>query len=518
MTTEARLFDPRQYGIDNLNSTGRLLPERSRGLQERFIGMMCGLTTCVPDSRFLLAPEMTRKQALTLAEKAIGSDDQLAMQELNNLIESHSNNLHLQLCEIFNEDPNDCGTVHGNTASELFAEVNARLRYNPNPQPNEGYFMGKVLTFKRGGRVVNKALAGGDIREDDSINYVPATNLFAPPRAPRTSKSVPELIDLIFIDTDHAPIGHPGDAYFIEEGTSEEIFDQYSDQLLIRQIEEKLAQNQNIRLILIPIVDALGRIWPWKDIAKIVDIENEKREKSGQPPIFKLLNAVQALGRVETGDLQKPLDYYDAVVSVSYKGLGGAMNTASLLARKNILQKLYSPGKILPWYIEEFDAAYRTPLYCSQKENLEGAITIPEIHSYQLALKDYYTRGTGKSFAERRLFMNQVINRVRTRLISSLNNKFFVMEKHDGFRLSPSIICFGLKNGKDVSQQISTAEMIKQKAYNMAPALVLSGNVGPVLRISIPEYYFAKFGGGEDFLNKMVDFAADTINKIIPND
>ena len=52
----------------------------------------------------------------------------------------------------------------------------------------------------------------------------------------------------------------------------------------------------------------------------------------------------------------------------------------------------------------------------------------------------------------------------------------------------------------------------------MAPALVLSGNVGPVLRISIPEYYFAKFGGGEDFLNKMVDFAADTINKIIPND
>lgn len=514
MQVEAR-FKPCQYGQENINLAGKLLPERSRTLFDRYIGMMCGLTTCVPDTRFLLPAERTRRQAINLAEEAINNGEIETVEKLNRLIASHSEQLHLQLCEVLDENPRESGIVHGNTASEFFAEINARLRYNPTSLPDEGNFHGKVLTYKRGGRVVNKALAGGDIREDDGINYIPSVNLFAPPRAARPSKSVPELNDLLFIDADEAPPGLPDDGYSFEEGTIEEIFTQLPDTQLIDQVKEKLSQNRDVRLIVIPAVDALGRIWPWKEIAQVIDEENIRRRENGGHTIFKLLNSVQAIGRVETTDLQKPLEYYDAVVTVSYKGLGGAMNNAALLAKKDTLMKLYSPDIQLPWYIEELNAVYRTPLYCYQKLTQEGTISIPEIHSHTLALYDFFHRGVGRTFDERRKYMNANIKMVRERFIRLLSSNFIILDEKDGVRLTPGIVCFGLRNGNNVSHQIQTANSIKESAYRQTPALVLSGNIGPILRISIPEYFFTKFSSQEPYLHKMVDFAAATLNDLI---
>lgn len=542
-STPETIFDPRVLDESNINWDGQLLPPRIRSLSERYRGaMLCGLTLSVPHSSYLLPAEMIRRQIVILGKRVIQQNDEEALVLLNTIIRKNSRRLHQGLCRIFNEGfPDECGTVHGNTGSELFAEVNARLRWTESADPTEGHFLGKVMTFARGGRVVNKALAGGDIRENIGINYDPSVNLLTPARREREISSIPELEDLIFIHTDRGPVGFANDAYVVTNGTLpgtlskkngkgdwdkdliepqvsvQELFDIVPDSTILQQVKSALNSHPDLTLAVIPAVDAMGRIWPWQKIADIIDQENLRRGVKGLPTIFKLLNAVQAIGRE---NIRHPLDYYDAVVTVGYKALAGAMVSSALLARRETLESFYPPDKNLPWYIEEYHAVHRVPEYCYQTGNVAGTISVPELHSFWQALDDFYQRGSGNTFAQRRTHMFKEMEMLRARFIAQLDSRFDVLDKSEGVRLTPSCICFGLNEGFGPDQQLTLSQRIKHIAQQTkTPAVTLSGNIGPVMRVSIPEHHFQKSGGRayQDPLLRQIDYAVDSLNTILGN-
>ncbi len=487
MPTDGRILHPEFY--------------QKPPLKYRHRGAFNGLTTCVPYSPFLLPAEKVRRYEVQLISR-IQNGDRQATRDLNELILNHSMGLQQSLCRVLQEDSENCGLVHGINASELLAETNARVRYDP----AASVYRGRVMTFLRGGRVVNKALAGGDIRDDQKVNYVQAVGLLTPLRKVRFGYSPVSGKDLIFITTDHGPIPGVKDGYLLENTTAEMLFEQISDIDLLEAITKKIRDPQ-IKLAVIPVVDALGRIWPWKKIAHIIDQENEYRKISGVTSIFKILNAVQAIGRVDAEDIAHPLDYYDVIVTVGYKGLGSMMNSAALLARRPVLEKLYPSNKRLPEYIEEFNALYRCPPYCFQYPHvLSGTISLPEIFSFSLALDHYYIRGAGKTFAERRSNMLARIEYYRQQLISQLDSRYFrVLEPSPGVRLISSVVCFGLQIG-----DLQLTQQIKNEAMQRNPAIILSGNVGPILRLAIPEH----LDDSGNFLSTMVNTASVTLNSI----
>jgi hypothetical protein len=504
------LYDPRGEDFSTLPESS-IIYKRSIPYCERKLGMFAALSSSPTPLHILLPAERTHRRLKQLGQR-IRENDEESVYELNELAAHHSRLLHARLCEVFGEDSEDTGLVHGQNGTELMAEINARVRYDG----HLATYTGKVLTYSRGGKLVNKGLAGGNVRENHGVNFAANTRLFSPRQDKVDTGFVPhDFNQLLFIDSDSSEqCGNREDAYQLDAENGQGMFDQLPDDLLLAQIEETLLANDSVELATIPVIDGLGRIWPWKQIGSLIDQINIKRAENGRKPIFKLLNAVQALGRASAEDIESPLTYFDAVITVGHKGLG-ALPSAALLAKKTVLERLYQPGMQLPAHTEAFDSYHRVPDYCWQR-NPKGLISIPEIHAFREALNVFIRRGIGSSFKDRRAYMSEWANRIRNRITSQLDPQFKILEETEGVRINPLVISFGLL---DESGSFSTtkANQIKERLYNSSPSLVLSSNIGPVMRLGIPEYFYNLHSEDAQIaiVEQMADFAPQMLNRQI---
>ncbi len=109
-------------------------------------------------------------------------------------------------------------------------------------------------------------------------------------------------------------------------------------------------------------------------------------------------------------------------------------------------------------------------------------------------------------FSDRRSYMLEKMEVYKKQIISQLDSRFFkIFESSDGIRLIPSVVCIGLQKG-----DFQLAQQIKNEAMRRNPAVILSGNVGPVLRLAVPEH----LDSSGNILSRMIDLATTTLNSI----
>ncbi len=255
-----------------------------------------------------------------------------------------------------------------------------------------------------------------------------------------------------------------------------------TDREIVEEIIVALEKDEAIGIVLIPQVSKSGRILPTREIGDYIQTINssDKRKK-----IYYIVDQIQTLGRSSAEELQAPLDYCDYTVVSSSKGLGGVLVSSAILGKednfckdlknlkqssrlRNVLHYQTVPGKY-----PEIDALLTEH---------SSAISLPEVASFNLALERHYLLGKGVSYEERRKNQIKRVKGIESILASSLQSLQGVSVLDDAVSHVPSIISFVPASGRSMK--------IKEEVQSGrdGPAVILSANIGKIMRIAISEY------------------------------
>lgn len=252
---------------------------------------------------------------------------------------------------------------------------------------------------------------------------------------------------------------------------------------ILREIEENL-QNRQIRLVMIPQVTKTGRILPVREIGELIKNINERKQRQ----ITYVVDGVQALGRLDAKSICRPLEYCDYYIGTSSKALGGILIAAAIVAKPETLRenlpKLLNSAYAHHLRHYQFSEGYPELDYFLAQQGEQQAISLPEICSFSYVLDEFYNRGMGKTFAERRNSQLDKIQKIRRKIMEGLSNIRGV-QIYDGSYdapIAPSIITFthSDKSAKDIKTAMQDPQL--------GPMVTLSANVGRLMRIEIPEH------------------------------
>lgn len=252
---------------------------------------------------------------------------------------------------------------------------------------------------------------------------------------------------------------------------------------ILKEIEESL-QNRQVRLVMIPQVTKTGRILPVREIGEIIKNINQRTSRQ----IIYIVDGVQALGRMDAESICNPLEYCDFYIATSSKALGGILIAAGIVAKPETLRKNL-PNLLNSAYAHhlrhyQFSEGYPEIENLLAQKSEHQAISLPEISSFSRVLEDFYARGDGKTFEERRNSQLREIQKVREKVVGKLSGirGIRIYEGNHDTPIVPSIITF---THSDIS-----AKEIKMLLQNpqLGPVVTLSANVGRMMRLEIPEY------------------------------
>jgi len=268
------------------------------------------------------------------------------------------------------------------------------------------------------------------------------------------------------------------------EGTKLVTLDVYSnsrsksDSQILNQLKAAIAEHKP-RMVVIPQVSSSGKVLP---VEKIGEFIRQFNAENGTNIAF-VVDGVQAIGRVGAQSLNNPLRYCDGYFIAGHKALG-SMTAAALIARPEFIERnaanlVNSPyAQKISHY--QFPVPPREIASFLRSRPEHFAISLPEIQSMQLALEDFYERGKGRTFSQRRRTQMGQIRRMREFVVGELEKipsiKVLGGQKSKGF--NPAIITFKVKN----------ARKLKEKLQKLSPPITLAISHGAdLLRIGLSE-------------------------------
>ena len=170
--------------------------------------------------------------------------------------------------------------------------------------------------------------------------------------------------------------------------------------------------------------------------------------------------------------------------------MGGILIASAIIAKKLtwnvsvpvLLDSNYSEHlRFYQFMPESFPSIYENLV---QRPN-QQAISLPEIASFRKALEDFYLNGEGKTYSDIRNHSLSKILSDRLKVIDQLaRNKDINILDGDTLRpVVPSIISFTLTHPE------LNARQIKDLLQSDPGPVILSANVGNIMRLSLAEYY-----------------------------
>lgn len=335
-----------------------------------------------------------------------------------------------------------------------------------------------AFTGKDGGVLVPLALKGKNIRNHDS-NFKPVIGLF------NSHKDIPDepfnhkKIGLEFI------IPHKLDS----ENSNVDAYSEY----LVKKVSELVNSKDNLRLIVVPQVTRSGLILPVQRIGKIIQAANKKRRNK----IFYVVDAVQAMGRLGTQSLQKPLDYCDFYFFGASKALGAILTSSAIvtkpeIVKENIKNLLKSPFRSQIKFFQ-FPRGFKELEGYLEKQKYHAAISLPEICSFYTGMRLFYKRGymdkSHEAFSIRREKQLERVEKYRKELLGELS-KIPGINIREWGRIRENyvsaIINFSI-DGK-MYPDLNNPKLIHKLRYgNQRKAISPSVSSGDTIRLEIPE-------------------------------
>lgn len=260
--------------------------------------------------------------------------------------------------------------------------------------------------------------------------------------------------------------------------------DRKTNTQIISELKRALL-DRPIRIVMIPQVTKTGRFLPVREIGEIIKSFN----KSSGRQITYIVDAVQALGRTDASSTYQPLEYADFYVVNSSKALGGILAASGIVVRQETVERCL-PNLLASTYSRhlrffQFSEDYREIKDLLEQRNDHQAISLPEVTSFRHVLEDFYQRGEGKTFMDRRIFQLKRVQEIREKIIDNLRSieGIRVYDEEDDIPVVPSIVTFTFNNGV-------RAREVKKALQDprLGPIVTLSSNVGHLMRLEIPEY------------------------------
>lgn len=485
----------------------RVLLPRTTPLFERRKGNWQGLSTAPPTSRFLLPAEKMRRRLINLAKKSTRD-----LKGLNERYKEELVDIRKILLGVTNL-PEDGSTQILMCSSGVEALGIAAGLLSRSDK-------GSVLSTRRAGRLVNMAFTGVDpYNGTGSIMFQQSVRLFSNGVQPKEVLDDRKLKQrkVYYYPTDDGKILSLQDQY---SGDTDGAQIQYSDQKILREFR-KVLRIRDYSICHVATVDSFGRVLPWREMLQILRQANISRERNNQPRIKVILNMVQPMGRGLAEDVDLSSADFDAVVFVGHKGLGGPMSNGLIMFRESSIDSESSWTNVAPYVRSAITRQYVTTsriLAQNIKDNLglsPYTISLPELTGTKVALDDFFSRGRGNTFYERRIYNYHIVGGLTKKIEDRLNKiegLSTLRNINPDAKFMAGIIGFKI-DGIDANQMTIIKDLL-QTRYG----IVLSGNIGEIARISIPEQYLYNGGSVEanDIqLQKDVEYLGNSLEELL---
>lgn len=317
-----------------------------------------------------------------------------------------------------------------------------------------------TLTTDEGGSLVPVTLKGRDPNEVDRVMFQPNTSLFyqSEPVIP-----YPQSVEL------------SNRLLSLAEKDNAEI---------LGEIEEILSGDlEGSGVIVLPHVTKTGRVLPVAEVGALVS-----RLREGGRKVYLVVDGIQAIGRLSESQMVAPLSYCDVYILGAAKALGGLLTASASVYRRPLLDcfvpaaNACADGGASGWF-SHFQFAPEWENQLDSRLLKASAISLPECASMRAGLFQFYLRGDGQEFADRRrhcLADTEAKRQVLAKALGSLPD-VFVLEPTPGKPLVPSIVCVGFADG-------ITPGAVKEALQGQDPEITPSAPIKRYLRLDIPEY------------------------------
>ena len=411
-----------------------------------------GATIGRPHLGAALEAKKTLNRARYLSKKCKEHDSLI---ELNNLYHGETENCRQAVHQVLQTDPTNVDIVFETSGTSAISLVRHSIDFNEDEN---------IITSDENGNLIFPTLMGGDPYSSSASAFTENTRLFSRHKQ--------------HIHKNHQSIGLKK----IRQMSDNEEWK--SNEQIINELLSSI--DNKTRMIVLPQVTKTGRLLPVKKMGDLIKEINMARDRK----IIYVIDAIQALGRTDAESIFDPMNYCDFFICSSSKALGGILIASAIVAKKlswetSILTLLNSPYEgHLRYY--QFDQD-RFPLVYEKLSKKEGqeAISLPEITSFRICLESMFERGGGKNYSERRKNIVEKTKQQRDIIINELQqvNGLTIIEGNDSSPVVPSIISFIINNPS------LSAFQIKKLIQDSPDSVILSANVGKIMRISIPEYF-----------------------------
>lgn len=317
-----------------------------------------------------------------------------------------------------------------------------------------------TLTTDEGGSLVPSTLRGKDPNQVDAVMFQPNSSLFYQPDPVMPYPAGIALSDRVL-----------------------SLKDKSNDELVL-EIRRELERRSGPGLIVLPQVSKTGRILPVKEVGALA-----AEFRASGLPVYLMVDAIQAIGRLSAEDFSSPLSYCDAYMFGSAKALGGLLTASATAMSPELVGAFITQANALAecgarrWFCH-FQFAPEWQARLCPRLLKAGALSLPEVASMRAGLFHLYTRGKGADFSCRRESSLAEVRKQRQLLVDALSGipGVSVLEESAGRPLVPSIVCVRF-DGVNISPGA-----VKEALQAGDPIITPSAPINRYLRLDIPEY------------------------------